>query len=176
MVYYYEQKLKKYSKEIFLLLISFTILALLSSTSDQKDEIKLTESDTSILEFNEDNLISKIKSLNFKYPHIVLAQAKLESGNFNSKLFKENNNLFGMRNPKVRITTSAGSQNGYAYYSSWIESVYDYAFYSSSYLNKAKNEREYYMYLSTNYAEDTLYVNRLKNIVEKDKLKNIFEN
>ena len=38
-------------------------------------------------EFSEEKLIEKIHRLNFKFPHIVLAQAKLESGNFKSAIF-----------------------------------------------------------------------------------------
>ena len=42
----------------------------------------------------EEQIEETIYKMNFKYPHIVLAQAKLESSNFNSTIFKENNNLF----------------------------------------------------------------------------------
>lgn len=51
-------------------------------------------------EFTKDKLIEKIKKLNFRFPHIVYAQAILESGNFTSQVFKENNNMFGMREAK----------------------------------------------------------------------------
>ena len=40
--------------------------------------------------FSEKALIELIKDCNMKYPHIVLAQAQLESGNFSSRIFKEN--------------------------------------------------------------------------------------
>jgi len=48
---------------------------------------------------------------------ILTAQAAHETGNFTSKVFKNNNNLFGMRFPKVRKTTAKKELNGYAYYS-----------------------------------------------------------
>jgi len=44
--------------------------------------------------FSEEKLIELLKTLNVKYPHIVLAQAKIESANYTSKIFKENHNLF----------------------------------------------------------------------------------
>ena len=44
-------------------------------------------------EFSEDKLIKNIKKLNFKHPHIVLAQSILETGHYGSKIFKENHNL-----------------------------------------------------------------------------------
>ena len=45
--------------------------------------------------FSEKALIELLKDCNMKYPHIVLAQAKVESGHFKSRIFRQNNNLFG---------------------------------------------------------------------------------
>ena len=47
--------------------------------------------------FTEKKLVELLKDCNFKYPYIILAQAKLESGNFTSSLFRSNNNMFGMK-------------------------------------------------------------------------------
>jgi hypothetical protein len=124
--------------------------------------------------FSEEKLISYIKELRIKYPHIVLAQAKIESGNYSSFIFKNNNNLFGMRYPKIRTTTSKGSKLGYAYYSSWRESVIDYALYSTTQIKNVYSENEYYNFLNKVYAEDSLYVITLKSVVEKHKLKDLF--
>ena len=38
-------------------------------------------------EFSEEKLIEKITELNFRFPHIILAQAKLESGILNQLSF-----------------------------------------------------------------------------------------
>jgi hypothetical protein len=38
--------------------------------------------------FSEDELIELLKELNIKFPHIVLAQAQLESSNYNSNIFR----------------------------------------------------------------------------------------
>ncbi len=125
-------------------------------------------------EFNEGKLIAKLKELNVKFPYIVLAQAKLETGNFSSKIFKENNNLFGMREAKQRITTAQGTENNHAYYHSWQESVLDYAFYQCRYLSNISTEAQYFDYLKQSYAEDTSYVNRLQTIINNQNLKNKF--
>ena len=114
-------------------------------------------------------------SLNIKFPHIVLAQAKLESGNYSSKIFKENHNLFGMKEARVRIHTSKGTQFNHAYYSHWKESVYDYAFYQCRYLSGIRSESEYFSYLGASYAEDTEYVSKLKRMIEKEELKSKFK-
>lgn len=124
--------------------------------------------------FSEKKLISYIKEIRLKFPHIVLAQAKLESGNYNSFLFKNNNNLFGMRNPSIRVSTSKGSKYDYAYYNSWRESVLDYALFSVRYVKDISSEESYYQFLKTVYAEDTNYVSTLKSMVKNEKLKDLF--
>lgn len=123
-------------------------------------------------EFTQEKLLKKIKELNFKFPHIVLAQTIQETGNFKSTIFLENNNLFGMKEAKLRANLAKGTSRGHAYYSSWQESVYDYAMFYNSYLRKINTEGEYYEYLKQNYAEDPEYVERLKSIVKQYDLKN----
>lgn len=124
-------------------------------------------------EFSEKKFVNLLEDMNFRFPYIVYAQSVLETGNFKSTLLRENNNLFGMRNPVQRINLSNGAQNGYAYYNTWIDSVYDYAFYSSTYLSKLKTEQEYLNYLQQYYAEDSTYISKLKKIMnqKKDKFK-----
>ena len=126
-------------------------------------------------EFSQDKLVEMLKDLNVKFPHIVLAQAKTESGHFKSGIFFENNNLFGMKEAQRRITTAEGTNRNHAFYNHWRESVYDYAFYQCRYLSGIKSESEYFQYLSASYAEDTAYVERLKKVIAKDNLKELFE-
>lgn len=126
--------------------------------------------------FSEEKLISKIKELNIKFPYIVLAQAKLETGNFTSKVFKENNNLFGMKESSMRITTSKGTENNHAYYNNWYESLLDYSFYQCRYLSNIQTEDQYFQYLSQSYAENPKYVETLAGMVKKENLKKYFVN
>lgn len=116
--------------------------------------------------FTEQKLKEYLIELNVKFPNVVFAQAKLESGNFRSKIFEENNNLFGMKQPSVRTTTATGEQYNHATYNSWRESVLDYALYSCKYTSNIQTEDEYIAYLGSRYAEDSNYVNKLKNIVK----------
>ena len=125
-------------------------------------------------EFSEQRLINQIKQLNFKFPHIVLAQAHLESGHFKSMIFKHNNNLFGMKEAKQRSTVSLGTKNNHAYYTTWVESVMDYALFYSTYLYSINTEEEYFQYLKQYYAGDVLYIERLKSIIKTNKLKSKF--
>lgn len=123
-------------------------------------------------EFSQEKLTKRVKELNFKFPHIVYAQAIQETGNFKSKIFKENNNLFGMKEAKLRANLAKGTNRNHAYYTTWQESLYDYAMYYNTYLRNISTEREYFEYLKQNYAEDPDYVERLKSIIIKQDLKN----
>lgn len=126
-------------------------------------------------QFSEGKLIEKIKELNIKFPHIVLAQAKLETGNFTSKVFREGNNLFGMREAKQRITTALGTENNHAFYETWLESIYDFSFYQCKYLSNITTDEQCFQYLEQSYAEDTTYVSKLKTIIKKENLKDLFK-
>lgn len=125
--------------------------------------------------FTKEKMVSELKRLNVKFPHIVMAQSMVETGYWESEIFKENNNLFGMKEARVRINTAEGTNRNHAYYNSWEESIYDYAFYQCRYLSGLKTEEEYYMYLDRSYAEADGYVSSLKNMVEKENLRELFE-
>ena len=59
--------------------------------------------------YTEDKVKQYLKDLRVKYPEVALAQMKLESANGTSSMFRENNNLFGMKLPKKRPTTALGA-------------------------------------------------------------------
>ena len=125
--------------------------------------------------FTKEKFVSELKRLNIKHPHIVMAQSIIETGHWGSKVFKENHNLFGMKQANVRINTAVGTQNNHAYYETWMESIYDYAFYQCRYLGGIKTEAEYYTYLGKSYAENEDYVKIIKSAVEKEQLKDFFQ-
>lgn len=131
--------------------------------SEETKAIILREADKQN-EFSPEKLKAYVLELNIKYPHIVMAQAQLETGAFKSAIFKENHNLFGLKQATKRPTTNKGTENGHAYYESWRESVVDYAFYQATYLKDIRTEDEYLQYLGANYAEDPNYVVKIKKI------------
>jgi hypothetical protein len=59
----------------------------------------------------------------------ITAQSAFETGNFSSVIFKEQNNLFGMKLPKIRKTVADGEARGHAVYNSVEDSVTDYRLY-----------------------------------------------
>jgi flagellum-specific peptidoglycan hydrolase FlgJ len=115
-----------------------------------------------------------MRDLNVKFAWIPMAQSMIETGHWHSDIFIENNNLFGMKEAKSRITTAIGTNKNHAEYNTWRESVYDYAFYQSRYLGKIRSEADYYQYLNASYAEDPTYVAKIKQMVERHKLKQLF--
>jgi len=125
--------------------------------------------------FHKDKMVKELIRLNVKFPHIVMAQSIIETGHWESKIFKENNNLFGMKEARRRIHTSITTQYNHAYYDSWSESLYDYCFYQSRYLGTVKTEQEYFNYLSRSYAEAPNYISIIKRVIEKEKLVELFE-
>lgn len=147
---------------------------LLGSLSQRKmniEPIKLddryTERNTE--DINHENLYSAIKNSHIKFPRIAFVQAVIESGNFTSPLFRSHNNLFGMRFPLVRETSSVGkSKKGYAIYEDWSDSVHDYLLWQK-YFTKGKkmSEEEYLDLLGGIYAEDVSYVSAIKRGIKK---------
>lgn len=89
------------------------------------------------------------------HPDIVLAQARLETGNFTSDLCKKKGNLFGMKSGKR-----------YTQYHHWRESVADY----KRRISSRYQGGDYYEFLRLiNYAEDKLYFRKIKNIIKTSK-------
>lgn len=107
--------------------------------------------------------LSLMDDLNIQHPQIVLAQMKLESGHYQSKLAKTNNNYFGMRHPAQRLTVSVKSKNGYAHYRNWAYSILDYALWQRRYAYDL-NESDYLTKLSNVYAEDKNYIEKVKKL------------
>ena len=91
-------------------------------------------------------------------PHsrIVLAQARLETGNFTSRRCREDHNLFGIKHGKR-----------YARYARWQDSVTDYKIRIS---NRYNGKENYYSFLRRiGYASDELYIIKIKHIIKTSK-------
>ena len=185
MIYFYDKQnlqFKKVDRKKMALVLGgiFAVLAFSTSITPgiqtNRETITIVAHDTVYTQqFSEENLIRYMKELNIKYPHIVLAQARIESGTYTSAIFKENHNLFGMKKAYQRATTAIGRNRGHAQYDHWTHSVIDYALWQNKYLSRAKNESEYYEYLGKHYAEADYYINSLKNKIKKERLEELIE-
>lgn len=101
----------------------------------------------------DSNVYREILAQEIYHPDIVLAQAKLETGNYKSKACTVYNNLFGLRKP----------DGSYYKFNSWQESVKAYKDWVQ---NKYIPPNDYYDFLdSIGYAEDASYTNKLRDMV-----------
>lgn len=106
-----------------------------------------------------------------KFSHIVLAQCILESNNFKSPLFKNNKNCFGMRVAAQRFTFAINNHDygAYAKYESVEDCVLDYKAFQIQNALFVTNDADYFKLLGSIYAEDPIYISKLKNIIKKNK-------
>ena len=92
---------------------------------------------------------------------IVVAQSILETGHYNSENCTKNNNLFGLYDSR---------RGRYYHFDCWWKSVLMYKE-SIQRESRMRNNEDYFDYLvRIGYAEDPLYVNKLKRIINKYKL------
>lgn len=118
-------------------------------------------------EFSEKKLRKYLKELNVKYIDVVVAQAKLESNDFQSNIFKQNHNLFGMKLAVARSSTSHSEFSSHAVYKSWRESVLDYAMFQNTIIHKCKTVKQYKAYIQRNYSHTSTYMQRVEKIIRK---------
>lgn len=105
----------------------------------------------------KEGLVEALLYYNVKYPHIVYAQALLETGYFKSRQCKVQNNLFGLYN---------SSKGRYHSFEHWSESVLAYIKYIQS---RHREGEDYYQFLKRiNYATDPNYVKKIKIIVQRE--------
>lgn len=163
-------------KSISVLLIILVVYHLVASFALEPEVViqnKIKQVEVCNSPFSEEALIEAIVDMKFKHPHIVLAQAKVETGHFSSKIFYENNNLFGMKMAWIRPTTAIGVFNNHAVYRNWRESLIDYALYTA-YYTREKDEDELYAHLGKYYAEDPKYSQKVRRVVEREELNELF--
>lgn len=151
----YRTKYHVARKLLFMTLIGITAYFVLKNTMFKQPIPEIRKPsiivDTVRIEvFSEANLIRYMEILEIEYPNIVLAQAKLESGNFTSNRFKQYNALFGFQTSNTNIIK----------YKSWKESVINYKNWQ---MRRLKDGENYYDFLvRVKYSEDSNYVNKLK--------------
>ena len=111
--------------------------------------------DTSFLykELNDSILYLALEYYDIKHPRIVLAQAKLETGNYKSNHCIKKNNLFGLYNSRKKE---------YFSFEHWHHSVKAY---KDMIEYKHKDGEDYYDFLiRIKYATDPAYVDKVKRI------------
>lgn len=115
---------------------------------------------------NWNNIDFWIKHFKIKYPEILRAQIVQECGwKLNSKKAIQNGNICGMTpSSNKREHTYTYVENGHCGYPNFIESIRDYMFWQ----RQNYKSGDYYKFLNNiRYAEDTLYVQKIKYIIAK---------
>jgi uncharacterized FlgJ-related protein len=117
------------------------------------------------------DLQSNVSKMYYKvflqYPHsqaakLIASIAGFESGNFDSYVYINNNNAFGLRMPKVRKTTAIEDRGGYAYYKNLSDSISDFILWFKQYDKEPKSFK--------NVNEIVTFM-KSKNYFEGDKTK-----
>ena len=117
-------------------------------------------------EFSEEFLKEYVGLIEVNHKNIVIAKSMLETGNYTSKIFKENNNLFGMKRPLIRPNLVTGSRRGHATYNHWTDSVKDYVLWYEYFTQFNPDYTNYLQFLIlNNYAEDPAYIRKLNYII-----------
>ena len=120
---------------------------------------------------SDEILYNYLKTMRVPHADIIVAQAFLESQDFNSDLFKRQNNFLGMKISRQRISTTGQGKGEYKDYANWQECATDYIFWMHHYQAHKLNRDEYFNLLGKIYAEDPEYVEKLKGIINQFKFK-----
>ena len=140
-------------KILLIILFSFVSISFLETKVLPKEPEETK--DVSFLqgELNDSTLYLALQYYEIKHPRIVLAQAKLESGNYKSKHCINKNNLFGLYNSKKKR---------YYSFEHWSHSVLAY---KDMIEYKHKDGENYYKFLKRiKYASDPNYISKVKQI------------
>ena len=109
------------------------------------------------LELNKENFFLVCQIYDIKFPEIVYAQARLESGNFKSKLFQTKNNFLGLYNSKIK---------DFYEFDHWTDCLLGYKdLLQFKYEGDENVQNYYYKFLKElPYAEDPNYISKVKRI------------
>lgn len=144
-------------KKVLISVLLFTI-GLLFSSSTIKPTIEREYVTVPIdkLELNKDNFFLVCKIYDIKFPEIVYAQARLESGNFKSKLFQTKNNFLGLYNSKIK---------DFYEFDHWTDCLLGYRDLLQFKYNGDEHYENYYTFLKElPYAMDPEYIQKVRKI------------
>lgn len=168
-----------FKKDLTIVLVVFVIgiaIGVVLEYSLTKKDIRILKEKVAKINCLEDKVdINCIKDNldkhKVKFSHIVLAQCILESNNLTSDLFKRNSNAFGMRVAAQRVTFAINNHDygAYAKYESVEDCILDYKAFQIQNALFITTDADYFKLLGSIYAEDPIYISKLKNIIKKNK-------
>lgn len=138
-----------------ILLILFCFVSM-SFHTEKVPKTTVEVCDTTFLqskELNDSILYLALVHYEVKHPKIVLAQAKLESGNYTSKIYRTKNNFLGLYNSR---------KGAYFKFDHWTDCIQGY---KNMIEYKLKEGEDYYNFLlRIGYAEDLHYISKVMRI------------
>ncbi len=102
----------------------------------------------------QENIEDALDYFNVRFKRVVIAQSKLETAHYTSNIYITTNNMFGL--------SRAGK---YYKFNRWWESIVAYKTIIQNRYEGGDTEEEYLQWIGTFYAEDTLYISKLKRII-----------
>lgn len=145
-------------KRILLIILFCFISMSFHKVEELPQSTKIEVQDTSFLykELSDSTLYLALKHYNIKHPKIVLAQAKLESGNYTSAHCIRKNNFLGLYNSKKKE---------YYSFKHWTDCIEGY---KNMIEHKHRDGEDYYAFLiRIGYASDPIYITKVKQIERK---------
>lgn len=145
-------------KRILLIILFCFISMSFHKVEELPQSTKIEIQDTSFLykELSDSTLYLALKYYNIKHPKIVLAQAKLESGNYTSAHCIRKNNFLGLYNSKKKE---------YYSFKHWTDCIEGY---KNMIEHKHRDGEDYYAFLiRIGYASDPIYITKVKQIERK---------
>lgn len=140
---------------LWLAVLTIAILRINDKPPEIQEVIILHEKYDNFFEEKEANVVTMLTACEYfgiKYPHIVTAQAILESGNFKSEVFREYNNPFGLYN---------SNKKDYFKFKHWTDAILAY----QTMIEYKYKGGDYYQFLDVmDYAEDPDYIRKVKAI------------
>lgn len=144
--------------KVIIISLLLTLIFDSNSTSLKPQETTLNKIPQDINTLNEHSLYIALLDSGILHPDIVLAQAILETGYFTSNVTTKYNNLFGLYNSR---------KGDYFKFNHWRESISAYKRFIEV---KYDTKSDYLVFLDKlGYAEDPMYINKVKIIMNKHK-------
>lgn len=108
------------------------------------------------LSLNKDNFFLVCDIYDIQFPEVVYAQARLESGNFKSKLYQTKNNFLGLYNSRKK---------DFYEFEHWTDCLKGYKELLQFKYKGDDDIQNYYKFLKElPYAEDPNYISKVKRI------------
>jgi uncharacterized FlgJ-related protein len=110
-------------------------------------------------------VVAYFKTWFFVNPYYVIIHAYHETGAFDSSIYKENKNYFGMKKPSIRDHLVIGKNRGHGVFQTYQDSVTDLLMYLK---HMGFENGDYFQFLKNqNYFTDNSYLEKVHAVGQK---------